>query len=95
MAQPSGLYRHFKHRLATGLEGLYRVLTLAQDAEMRTVVVVYQSLHDQRVWVRALDEFSADVQRAEGEEGGPYNGRRFIAVPDTAASSAVRTARRE
>jgi len=61
-----GRYRHFK-----GND--YEVLLVARDVETEEPVVVYQALYGERGhWVRALDDFTAHVNR----DG--YDGPRFV-----------------
>lgn len=57
MSDETRYYRHFKG-------GIYRVLTLAQDSESLTLVVVYQALYgDHKVWVRPKEMFDGFVER--------------------------------
>jgi hypothetical protein len=61
-----GRYRHFK-----GND--YEVVLVARDVETEEPVVVYQALYGERGhWVRALDDFTAHVNR----DG--YDGPRFV-----------------
>lgn len=45
-----GIYRHFKG-------GEYKIINTALDSGTKKVLVVYQNLKDQKIWVRSKEEF--------------------------------------
>jgi len=51
----SGIYRHYKG-------GRYKLIGQAWDSVDEKSLVVYQSIEDDKIWVRALDEFLAEVE---------------------------------
>lgn len=46
-----GVFQHFRNKR------LYRILCEAQDHETLDIIVVYQGLHDGRIWARELENF--------------------------------------
>lgn len=50
--QHNFIYRHYKG-------GIYKVITNALHCETQSPLVVYQSLDDDRVWARSLEDFTA------------------------------------
>lgn len=54
--QPGDIVKHFKG-------GLYKIIDFGTNTETDEKMVVYQSLKDQRVWIREYDMFTSVVDR--------------------------------
>ena len=48
------MYKHFKGNF-------YKVIYIGQDSETAKEVVVYESKHDGKIWVRPLENFASKV----------------------------------
>ena len=54
--QPGDTVQHFK-------DGFYKIIAIGINTETEEKMVVYQSLKDQRVWIRPYDMFISKVDR--------------------------------
>lgn len=54
--RPGDIVKHFKG-------GLYKIIVFGTNTETGEKMVVYQSLKDQRVWIREYDMFTSVVDR--------------------------------
>lgn len=54
--QPNDIVEHFKG-------GFYKIITFGINTETEEKMVVYQSLKDQKVWIRPYDMFISKVDR--------------------------------
>lgn len=54
--KPGDTVQHFKG-------GFYKIVTIGTNTETEEKMVVYQSLKDQRVWIRPYDMFISKVDR--------------------------------
>ena len=54
--QPGDTVQHFKG-------GFYKIVAIGTNTETEEKMVVYQSLKDQRVWIRPYDMFISKVDR--------------------------------
>ena len=67
-----GIYQHFKG-------GLYEAICVGRSSEARSEeFVVYKSLDKGYIWIRPIEMFFEDVDKAE------YKGPRFIYLRDKA-----------
>lgn len=73
--QPGDTVQHFKG-------GLYRIVAIGTNTETEEKMVVYQSLKDQRVWIRPYDMFISKVDREKYPNA--YQPYRLIKVKITA-----------
>lgn len=72
--QPGDTVQHFK-------DGFYKIVTIGTNTETEEKMVVYQSLKDQRVWIRPYDMFISKVDREKYPNA--YQPYRFIKVKIT------------
>ena len=65
--QPNEIYRHFKGNY-------YQIVTMATDSETNEEMVVYKAMYGEgKVYVRALDMFLSEIDRAKYPEAeGTY-----------------------
>lgn len=54
--QPGDIVQHFKG-------GFYKIIAIGTNTETEEKMVVYQSLKDQRVWIKPYDMFISKVDR--------------------------------
>jgi len=54
--QPGDIVKHFKG-------GFYKIIAIGTNTETEEKMVVYQSLKDQRVWIKPYDMFISKVDR--------------------------------
>lgn len=73
--KPGDTVQHFKG-------GFYKIVTIGTNTETEEKMVVYQSLKDQRVWIRPYDMFISKVDREKYPND--YQPYRFIKVKITA-----------
>lgn len=73
--QPGDTVQHFKG-------GLYKIVAIGINTETEEKMVVYQSLKDQRVWIRPYDMFISKVDREKYPNA--YQPYRLIKVKITA-----------
>ena len=73
--KPGDTVQHFKG-------GFYKIVTIGTNTETEEKMVVYQSLKDQRVWIRPYDMFISKVDREKYPNA--YQPYRFIKVKITA-----------
>lgn len=66
--QPGDIVEHFKGNL-------YKIVAFGTNTETEEKMVVYQSLKDQKIWIRGYDMFTSQVDRSKSLQ--PY---RFIKV---------------
>lgn len=69
--QPGDTAQHFKG-------GFYKIIAIGTNTETEEKMVVYQSLKDQRVWIRSYDMFISKVDREKYPNA--YQSYRFIKV---------------
>ena len=72
--QPNDIVRHFKG-------GFYKIITFGTNTETEEKMVVYQSLKDQKVWIRPYDMFISKVDREKYPDA--YQPYRLIKVKIT------------
>lgn len=72
--QPNDIVEHFKG-------GFYKIITFGINTETEEKMVVYQSLKDQKVWIRPYDMFISKVDREKYPNA--YQPYRFIKVKIT------------
>ena len=73
--KPGDTVQHFKG-------GFYKIVTIGTNTETEEKMVVYQSLKDQRVWIRPYDMFISKVDREKYPND--YQPYRLIKVKITA-----------
>lgn len=73
--QPGDTVQHFKG-------GFYKIVAIGTNTETEEKMVVYQSLKDQRVWIRPYDMFISKVNREKYPNA--YQPYRLIKVKITA-----------
>ena len=73
--KPGDTVQHFKG-------GFYKIVTIGTNTETEEKMVVYQSLKDQRVWIRPYDMFISKVDREKYPNA--YQPYRLIKVKITA-----------
>lgn len=73
--KPGDTVQHFKG-------GFYKIVAIGTNTETEEKMVVYQSLKDQKVWVRPYDMFISKVDREKYPNA--YQPYRFIKVKITA-----------
>lgn len=73
--QPGDTVQHFKG-------GFYKIIAIGINTETEEKMVVYQSLKDQRVWIRPYDMFISKVDREKYPNA--YQPYRLIKVKITA-----------
>ena len=73
--QPGDTVQHFKG-------GFYKIVTIGTNTETEEKMVVYQSLKDQKVWIRPYDMFISKVDRKKYPDAD--QSYRFIKVKITA-----------
>ena len=73
--QPGDTVQHFKG-------GFYKIVTIGTNTETGEKMVVYQSLKDQRVWIRPYNMFISKVDREKYPNA--YQPYRLIKVKITA-----------
>ena len=72
--QPNDIVQHFKG-------GFYKIVTFGTNTETEEKMVVYQSLKDQKVWIRPYDMFISKVDREKYPDA--YQPYRLIKVKIT------------
>ncbi len=73
--KPGDTVQHFKG-------GFYKIVAIGTNTETEEKMVVYQSLKDQKVWIRPYDMFISKVDRKKYPNA--YQPYRFIKVKITA-----------
>lgn len=73
--QPGDTVQHFKG-------GFYKIVAIGTNTETEEKMVVYQSLKDQRVWIRPYDMFISKVDREKYPNA--YQPYRLIKIEITA-----------